>query len=381
MHIVTPPFDSEHMRILAEFSKEEWNLIKSLTQQVVLRRGDLLFEEGHQSDELYFVESGRLEVVKQGYHLATLEPGDWVGEIALLTGEKVRTASVRAIEETVLFLLPLAKIQMATRDDPSLYAKIIATLAKKMAGRLKETSEKTTATMQNELEFARMRIIMGHLIVNLLLMITCFFYVLKIVAVMNIQTKISTAISIPLILLILFFTFRMMKNSHYPASEYGLTLKNWKRAIVESLLWTIPVLLIIFIIRWILIHFVHDYKGHPLFGYKMFHKQHLTEFQWYLLIFGYALFAPIQELVARGCLQGSLDRFLTGRHKTFYAIVLSNLLFSTLHLQVSLSLSISVFFIGCLWGWLYSRHQTLIGVSISHVIVGLWGLVYINVFA
>jgi hypothetical protein len=31
-----------------------------------------------------------------------------------------------------------------------------------------------------------------------------------------------------------------------------------------------------------------------------------------------------------------------------------------------------VFVPGLFWGWLYLRHQTLVGVSVSHLLIGLW---------
>jgi hypothetical protein len=369
------------LHILSEFTEEEWKIIQPLTQQILIKEGSVLFEEGSQSDDLYFVESGRMDVIKKGHFLASLDPGDWIGEIAILTGDKLRTATIRAKEDSVLYMLPLAKIQVATRDDPKIYTKIVATLAKRMADRLRKTNDKTIKSMQKELEFAKMRIVMGHLIVNLLMMIASFFFILKIISVLHITPKVSTVVSIPLILLILYFTYRVMANSHYPLSDYGLTLQNWKKSIFESLMVTILLMAGTLALRWFLIHFVHEFKGHPLFGYKLLHKEHLNTALWLLITFGYSVAAPVQELIVRGCLQGSLNRFLIGEHKTLVAIVLSNLLFSTLHLQVSLPLAICVFFIGCVWGWLYSRHQTILGVSISHIIIGIWGFVIVNIFS
>jgi membrane protease YdiL (CAAX protease family) len=65
-------------------------------------------------------------------------------------------------------------------------------------------------------------------------------------------------------------------------------------------------------------------------------------------------------------------KFFVGPNNNFLAIVLSNLLFSITHLRISLSLAIFVFFVGCVWGWLYSRHQTIVGISVSHMILGIW---------
>jgi membrane protease YdiL (CAAX protease family) len=83
---------------------------------------------------------------------------------------------------------------------------------------------------------------------------------------------------------------------------------------------------------------------------------------------------PLQELIARGLLQSSFEEFLTGKHKAYIAIFLSNLLFSVVHFHLSLNIALSVFFTGLAWGWSYSRHHTLVGVILSHQIIGVWAL-------
>lgn len=62
--------------------------------------GDAVFEEGDAPDRFYVVSEGQANVVRQlsngeQFVLTTLEPGDYFGEIGLLT-EARRTASVRA---------------------------------------------------------------------------------------------------------------------------------------------------------------------------------------------------------------------------------------------------------------------------------------------
>jgi membrane protease YdiL (CAAX protease family) len=34
---------------------------------------------------------------------------------------------------------------------------------------------------------------------------------------------------------------------------------------------------------------------------------------------------------------------------------------------------------GLFWGWLYSRHRTLIGVTISHILIGAWIFYFVGV--
>jgi hypothetical protein len=41
-------------------------------------------------------------------------------------------------------------------------------------------------------------------------------------------------------------------------------------------------------------------------------------------------------------------------------------------------LGLIVFVPGLFWGWLYARHDTLIGVSLSHLIIGWTAIFFLN---
>jgi CRP/FNR family cyclic AMP-dependent transcriptional regulator len=84
------------------------------------------------------------------------------------------------------------------------------------------------------------------------------------------------------------------------------------------------------------------------------------------------VFAPFQELIYRGGVQGPLSHFLTGRGRSWLAIIGANIIFSAAHLYVSPGLAVMAFLAGLFWGWLYARQRGLIGVSVSHILLGFW---------
>jgi hypothetical protein len=81
----------------------------------------------------------------------------------------------------------------------------------------------------------------------------------------------------------------------------------------------------------------------------------------------------VQELVARGLLQGSLQKMFTGALVPMRASIVANAVFSVSHQHLGLGYALAVFIPGLFWGWLYHRHGSLLGVSISHIVIGLWG--------
>jgi CRP-like cAMP-binding protein len=68
--------------------------------------GEVVLRQGEQSDRFYIIESGRVEVTTGvGQMLREEGPGDYFGEIGLLR-DVPRTATITAMEDTVLLALP-----------------------------------------------------------------------------------------------------------------------------------------------------------------------------------------------------------------------------------------------------------------------------------
>ena len=85
------------------------------------RAGDLIAEEGRFGDGLYVIVSGEAAVTtqedKETMMLATLGPGDIIGEISLLM-RKPSTATVKATQNTALLFLSTDEFMAVTRDYP-----------------------------------------------------------------------------------------------------------------------------------------------------------------------------------------------------------------------------------------------------------------------
>lgn len=355
-----------------ELSQEEWRIIQSCTQKISLEKEDILFYENDEENEVYYLEKGHLAVLKQEREIAQLNPGDWVGEIAAMKKGGTRTATVKAKDPCVLWKITLEDLRKTTVVDPELYIKVLSTLSNVMGDRLEQSNTSRLVMMQRQLEMAKLRNVMALFLCYTLFALSSFFYAVKIIHVVETKPSFTTAINIPLIILLSYFLVLFVKKTGYPLSDFGLTLKNWKRSIVESVLYTIPLCALLLALKWVSLATIPSLNNDSLFYYPHLLKTHPTTMQWLLATVGYALFVPLQSLLVNGGMQGTFVKLFVSPRKTFLSIVLSNLIFSTLHLQISLVMAIGVFFIGCFWGWLYSRHQTILGISISHAIVGIW---------
>jgi hypothetical protein len=187
----------------------------------------------------------------------------------------------------------------------------------------------------------------------------------------------SAYISLPLTLLIGVFLLILMKFSKLSWTEFGIGKSNWRQAVIEGVIYPIPLLGACLLLKWMLILFHPEYFQHPFFEpFAMIQDpEDRTWLYWMSGVAVYSLFmVPIQELLTRGALQGLLEDFLVGKHKVLVAILCSNLMFSTIHVYFSFHIGIIVFFGGIYIGWIYSRNHNLISSWIAHAVLGVWFL-------
>ena len=81
---------------------EQRGVVMKLVMNMVrkpFKAGEVIFDFGEKSDDLYLIHSGSVEIVsREGLVLATLKAGELFGEMASILGERERTA--RAVTAT-----------------------------------------------------------------------------------------------------------------------------------------------------------------------------------------------------------------------------------------------------------------------------------------
>ena len=181
------------------------------------------------------------------------------------------------------------------------------------------------------------------------------------------STTIITAIS--LVIYTLLFV-RMIKKTGYPLEIFGFTTKNALRLTIEAVIISILFCFLITILKWYLINSTDIFSSLTLF--KTQHSHELFGKFWIPII--YILFIPFQVFLAQGVIQSSLLEFLPQENKKWLSVVVSSLLFSAFHIELNVVFALGVLIPGIIWSILYIRHRTLISITISHIIIGFWGL-------
>jgi len=121
------------------FSQLSRRDLKRLAKGTVVRefaKGTVIVKEGEQAVAFYLIFAGRAEVVKglessnpQG--LSTLGPGDIFGEMALLDGY-LRSASVRAVEDTECLVLSRWDFMAELRSNPHIAVQMLPILSRRL---------------------------------------------------------------------------------------------------------------------------------------------------------------------------------------------------------------------------------------------------------
>jgi CRP-like cAMP-binding protein len=90
--------------VFAALPKRSLSVADSLLTPVSFNDGDALCQEGHIGRQAFIIISGTAVVSRGDKILATVGPGDVIGELALL-GDGRRTASVTAIEPVSAYVM------------------------------------------------------------------------------------------------------------------------------------------------------------------------------------------------------------------------------------------------------------------------------------
>jgi small-conductance mechanosensitive channel len=99
----------------------------------VYSRGETIISRGDEGDSMFIVHQGRVAVRVDDREVAQLEPGDFFGEMALLTGEE-RTADVVAVTDVVAVEITKAALNPVLQEHPGLAASISAKIVERRSG-------------------------------------------------------------------------------------------------------------------------------------------------------------------------------------------------------------------------------------------------------
>ena len=125
-------------------TEHTYEQIKPMLRTVLFAKGQVIVEEGHVNDTIYFITDGSVEILKKAEcgegtelrRMATMREGDTFGEMELIDIQPC-AATVRALEDTSTLTLSSRDLYRVSKMDMKTYALLIMNLAREISRRLR----------------------------------------------------------------------------------------------------------------------------------------------------------------------------------------------------------------------------------------------------
>lgn len=364
---------------------EELDFIRSACQQRHFQGGEYLIREGEADADLLLIINGKVEVLKkspqsdQEVQVRVLGCNSTIGDLSFLDGSP-RSASVKALEETEILILPRPLFLDEAPLPKEITRKFHFNIAVMNSSRLKETSTDFVNALQREVGLLKDQVKNGTLFVYMILLFGVNGFVLHVIStyfgtyydfadpvtkqwnthfILWAERVISwsglMAMVLPMIPLI--------KSIEFPIWDVLRLDRNFKRSLGEGLF--ISSLLIV--TAWLV-------SAGPL---EVSWIPRLKEFpSWYfclvIVVPDYFFHSYLQELTTRGIMQNAIQKLLRDEdgRKT---VLISSFAFGVMHAHLGMKVVFSAMIASAIFGYIYLRHKNLLGVSIVHYVTGVIG--------
>ena len=129
----------------AKFGRHELDKLPEYLERIETKAGDTIFKQGDEPDAMYFIESGRVDVLLHGkgqreIRLRSMTAGVVIGEVGFYLGE-ARSASIVATEAGVLQRLSHESLRRMGSEDPQTATAVHVLIASILSERLSTTNQ------------------------------------------------------------------------------------------------------------------------------------------------------------------------------------------------------------------------------------------------
>jgi len=122
---------------LQYLTQNDWVLLIDKAKQLTFKKGERLVEQGKQSNVLYLLGAGKVNVVVSGTQIAQIGPGETCGEMGFLE-ESVASATATAEQEVKAYAIEWLVLHDLFELFPHLASRFYRSLALTLSRRLRE---------------------------------------------------------------------------------------------------------------------------------------------------------------------------------------------------------------------------------------------------
>jgi CRP/FNR family transcriptional regulator, cyclic AMP receptor protein len=118
--------------LFARCTKSELAEIAAHADEIDLPEGKDLIRQGERGREFFILLEGEADVIRDGNHVQTMGPGDFFGEIALVS-KVPRTATVKATKPVRALVITDRDFRTLLEHAPQIQLKVLEALAERLA--------------------------------------------------------------------------------------------------------------------------------------------------------------------------------------------------------------------------------------------------------
>lgn len=121
----------EWIELFSSLWSGEISTLEMFCQSRQIKAWEVLFEKWDESTSMYIVKEGLLEAYITNKVLWNIKVWEFVWEMAIFNEPKLRTASVRAVENSEVIILLSFSIQQLAKTNPEIVQKIQNVIAQR----------------------------------------------------------------------------------------------------------------------------------------------------------------------------------------------------------------------------------------------------------
>lgn len=147
----------EKFSLLSELTEEQKQEIERICERKLYPKNTIIFEEGEQTDSIYFLISGKVDLFKiepeskNNLKFKEMFPGENFGEMSFIDGSP-RSCSIIASEESEIYILHKQQLIENVSDSQQIINTLGITIARQVNSYLRYLSDRHVAILQKQID-------------------------------------------------------------------------------------------------------------------------------------------------------------------------------------------------------------------------------------
>lgn len=381
--------------LFSKLSRAQIDTLWGMLQFTAYREGEIILAEGDRTrNRIYIIVDGTVTLCKTGRSPLTHEPleyelelrgkGDVFGAMSVLDGKPI-SVSVRAHSQVTIAILDM---KLYRRDKRSRRVRniIVTELRRTLSNYVRNALDHKVDSLRQEAEFWHYRNAVGGIVIAALSLLSVYTLALGVLPDFESYLNVNFAISPFIIFVFAAIFLPVILLSGFPIAFFGLSLHNWRYALLYSAAVSLIFIGVAAILKWAIILSSPSLADISVFSIGEVRigdsaPVGIMSVWFWVAVALYLLLTPAQEFVARCGVQSPLYAFLQGAEwrRRSWSILVSNLVFAAAHTHISIEFAMIAFIPGVFWGWIFARTNSLLAASVSHFMIGGAGLFLLNI--